>query len=71
MLGQHFMHNVGAPYKFCVPTSTQPFEEAAPVISEAKEFLTRRVNLLLPKSTFNEILSVTYMEGQHMDVFSV
>ena len=69
MLGQHFLHNVGVPYKFCVPTSTQPFEEAAPVISEAKEFLERIVNLLLPKSEFNEILSVTYMDGQHMSVF--
>jgi hypothetical protein len=70
MLGQHFLHDVGVPYKFCVSTSTQPFEEAAPVISEAKDFLERIVSLLLPKSQFNEVLTVTYMEGQHMKVLT-
>jgi hypothetical protein len=68
MLGQHFMHNVGEPYDFRIAISTQSFEEAAPVISEVRELISKRVNLLLP-CEFNEILSVTYMEGQHMDVF--
>ena len=67
MLGQQFVHNAGAPYKFIVKTSTQPLTEAAPVITEALEFLKSRVNLMIPVD-FNEILSVAYMEGQRMEV---
>lgn len=61
------MHNAGAPYKFIVKTSTQPLEEAAPVITEALELLRGRVNLMI-SAVFNEVLSVTYMEGQRMEV---
>src|SRR5271156_2525669 len=67
MLGQQFVHNAGAPYKFIVKTSTQPLAEAAPVITEALELLRSRVNLMIPVD-FNEILSVAYMEGQRMEV---
>jgi hypothetical protein len=67
MLGQQFVHNAGAPYKFIIKTSTQPLEEAAPVITEALEFVRSRVNLMIP-ADFNEILSVAYMEGQRMEV---
>ena len=67
MLGQQFVHNAGAPYKFIVKTSTQPLAEAAPVIIEALELLKSRVNLMIP-ADFNEILSVAYMEGQRMEV---
>ena len=67
MLGQQFVHNAGAPYKFIVKTSTQPLAEAAPVITEALELLKSRVNLMIPVD-FNEILSVAYMEGQRMEV---
>ena len=67
MLGQQFVHNAGAPYKFIVKTSTQPLTEAAPVITEALELLKSRVNLMIPVD-FNEILSVAYMEGQRMEV---
>jgi hypothetical protein len=68
MLGQQFIHNAGVPYKFVVKTSTQPLEEAAPVIGETLELLRERVNLLV-SCNFNEILSVAYMEGQRMEVF--
>jgi hypothetical protein len=67
MLGQQFVHNAGAPYKFIVKTSTQPLVEAAPVITEALALLKSRVNLMIPVD-FNEILSVAYMEGQRMEV---
>jgi hypothetical protein len=67
MLGQQFVHNAGAPYKFIVKTSTQPLAEAAPVITEALELLKSRVNLMIPVD-FNEILTVAYMEGQRMEV---
>jgi hypothetical protein len=67
MLGQQFMHNAGAPYKFVVQTASQPLEEAAPVIREAIDLIQRRANLLL-NCEFNEILSVAYMEGQRMEV---
>jgi hypothetical protein len=67
MLGQQFMHNAGAPYKFIIRTSTQPMNEAAPVIGEALDLLRKRVNLIVP-CDFNEILSVAYMEGQRMEV---
>jgi len=67
MLGQQFMHNAGAPYKFILKTSTQPLAEAAPVIIDALELLKSRVNLMIPVD-FNEILSVAYMEGQRMEV---
>jgi hypothetical protein len=67
MLGQQFVHNAGAPYKFIVKTSTQPLGEAGPVITEALELLKSRVNLIIPVD-FNEILSVAYMEGQRMEV---
>lgn len=69
MLGQQFVHNAGAPYKFIVKTSTQPLDEAAPVITEALEMLKERVNMVVP-CDFNEILSVAYMEGQRMEVAS-
>jgi hypothetical protein len=64
---RQFMHNAGAPYKFIVKTSTQPLEEAAAVITEALELLRSRVNLMI-SAVFNEVLSVTYMEGQRMEV---
>ena len=67
MLGQQFVHNAGAPYKFVIKTSTQPMAEAAPVITEALNLLRDRVNLMVP-CDFNEILSVAYMEGQRMEV---
>src|SRR5271154_4302362 len=67
MLGQQFMHNAGAPYKFIIKTFSQPMAEAAPVIAEALNLLKNRVNLLVP-CDFNEILSVAYMEGQRMEV---
>jgi hypothetical protein len=67
MLGQQFMHNVGAPYKFVVKTLTQPLNEAAPVISEALQLLKTRANTVV-ECDFNEILSVAYMEGQRMEV---
>jgi hypothetical protein len=67
MLGQQFMHNAGAPYKFIVKTSTQPMADAAPVIAETMDVLKKRVNLIVP-CDFNEILSVAYMEGQRMEV---
>lgn len=60
------MHNAGEPYKFVIKTSTQPLEEAAPVISEVLDLLKKRANLFVP-CEFNEILSVTYMEGQKME----
>ena len=69
MLGQQFVHNAGAPYKFVIQTSTQPMAEAAPVIAEALNLLKDRVNLMVP-CDFNEILSVAYMEGQRMKVYS-
>jgi hypothetical protein len=68
MLGRQFIHNAGAPYKFIIKTATQPFEQAAPVISEALRLIKERVNLLIPQCEFNEVLSVAYMEGQRMDV---
>ena len=68
MLGQQFMHNAGAPYKFIIKTSTQPFSDAAPVIKEVLELLRERVGMVVPGCEFNEILSVAYMEGQRMDV---
>jgi hypothetical protein len=67
MLAQHFVHNAGVPYKFIVKVSSQPFEEAAPVISEVLALLKARVNLVT-SCDFNELLSVTYMEGQRMEV---
>jgi hypothetical protein len=67
MLGQQFVHNAGAPYKFIIKTSTQPLDEAAPVITEALEVLKKTVNMIVP-CDFNEILSVAYMEGQKMEV---
>lgn len=67
MLGQQFMHNAGAPYKFVVQTASQPLDEAAPVIREAIDLIQKRANILVP-CEFNEILSVAYMEGQRMDV---
>jgi hypothetical protein len=66
-LGQQFMHNAGAPYTFILENFSQPLEEAAPVISEVLDFLKKRVNLIVP-CNFNEVLSVTYMEGQKMTV---
>jgi hypothetical protein len=67
MLGQQFMHNAGAPYKFVVQTASQPLDEAAPVIREAIDLIQQRAKLLL-ECEFNEILSVAYMEGQRMEV---
>jgi hypothetical protein len=67
-LGQQFIHNAGAPYKFILKTSTQSLEEAAEVIGEAMGLLTERVRLMVPSCDFNEILSVAYMEGQRMGV---
>jgi hypothetical protein len=67
MLGQQFMHNAGAPYKFVVQTASQPLDEAAPVIREAIDLIRQRSKLLLD-CEFNEILSVAYMEGQRMEV---
>lgn len=67
MLGQQFMHNAGAPYKFILKTSTQPLNEAAEVIKEVMDFVKSRANLVVP-CEFNEILSVAYMEGQRMEV---
>jgi len=69
MLGQHFMHNAGAPYKFVVKTETFALENSAPVISEALNLIKQRANLMMD-CDFNEILSVAYMEGQKMDVSS-
>jgi hypothetical protein len=66
-LGQQFVHNAGAPYKFIIKTSTQPLDEAAPVITDALEVLKKTVNMIVP-CDFNEILSVAYMEGQKMEV---
>ena len=68
MLGQQFMHNAGAPYKFVIKTSTQPLEECAPVINEVLGLLRERVGMCVPGCEFNESLSVAYMEGQRMDV---
>jgi len=67
MLGQQFMHNAGAPYKFVLQTSTQPLEAAAEVIREVLGLVTERANMVLP-CQFNEVLSVAYMEGQRMGV---
>src|SRR5437764_13969510 len=71
MLGQQFMHNAGAPYKFVIKTLTQPFDECAPVITEALELLRERVRMVIPEIEFNEILSVAYMQGQRMEVHSL
>jgi len=68
MLGQQFMHNAGAPYKFILQTSTQPLDEAAEVIGEAMDLLKERASLIVPSCEFNEILSVAYMDGQRMGV---
>lgn len=69
MLGQQFMHNAGAPYKFVIQTSTQPFDEVAPVINQVLELLKERVRMVIPGYDSNELLTVAYMEGQRMEVF--
>lgn len=64
-LCNQFTHNAGAEYKFHVRTTTQPLSDCPPAITNALVLVTRTVNKII-ECSFNELLSVMYLEGQKM-----
>lgn len=65
ILCNSFTHNAGAHYKFHVQTSTQPLLECPPAIQDALKVIMQATNLVI-EATFNELLSIVYLEGQKM-----
>ncbi|EJU04130.1 hypothetical protein DACRYDRAFT_105197 [Dacryopinax primogenitus] len=67
MLSQHFLCNAGTHYKYITTTSTTPFEKGPPSMLEARKVVYEAACSVTPKDPqFNEMLTVAYMDEQHM-----
>ncbi|KZT61992.1 hypothetical protein CALCODRAFT_304930 [Calocera cornea HHB12733] len=66
-LSQHFLCNAGAHYKYLTDATTTPFELCPPSMMEARQIVYDAAQAALKEDPkFNEMLTVAYMDEQHM-----
>ncbi|KAG9037093.1 hypothetical protein FRB95_006948 [Tulasnella sp. JGI-2019a] len=73
-LGQQFVMNSGAAYHFVAEAETIPFTASAECVNRALAMIDTKAALVcrkdLKKFPFNELLSICYLEGQHINYHS-